>query len=52
VGPDRLDTDGLVDVIARIGRRDLVSELVAAVERTTIGELDDDLALVLLEDSR
>jgi serine phosphatase RsbU (regulator of sigma subunit) len=52
VGPDRLDTDGLVDVIARIGRRDLVSELVAAVERTTVGELDDDLALVLLEDSR
>lgn len=51
-GPERLDTEGLVDLIERIDRRDLMRDLVSAVERTTVGELDDDLALVLLEDSR
>jgi serine phosphatase RsbU (regulator of sigma subunit) len=51
-GSERLETEGLVELVARCDRAGLVRELVAAVERTTVGELDDDLALVLLEDSR
>ena len=51
-GSERLDTDGLVDMITRCDRANLVGELVSEVERTTVGELDDDLAVVLLEDSR
>ncbi|MFC0432714.1 PP2C family protein-serine/threonine phosphatase [Kutzneria buriramensis] len=51
-GSDRLETEGLVELVARCDRPNLVRELVAAVERTTVGDLDDDLALVLLEDTR
>jgi serine phosphatase RsbU (regulator of sigma subunit) len=49
---ERLDIEGLVDLITRCDRADLVRELVTAVERITVGGLDDDLAVVLLEDSR
>jgi serine phosphatase RsbU (regulator of sigma subunit) len=52
VGPERLNVEGLVDLMTRCHRDGLVGELVAAVERTTVGELDDDLAVVLLQDSR
>jgi serine phosphatase RsbU (regulator of sigma subunit) len=51
-GTERLETEGLVELVARCDPAGLVRELVAAVERTTVGELDDDLALVLLEDTR
>jgi serine phosphatase RsbU (regulator of sigma subunit) len=51
-GSERLETEGLVELVARCDRASLVRELVTAVERTTVGELDDDLALVLLEDTR
>ena len=44
--------EGLVDLITRCDRTGLAGELLAAVERTTVGELDDDLAVVLLHDSR
>jgi serine phosphatase RsbU (regulator of sigma subunit) len=52
VGSERLNVEGLVDLMTRCHRDGLVGELVAAVERTTVGELDDDLAVVLLQDSR
>jgi len=51
-GPERLDTEGLVELIGRCDRTSLVRDVVAAVDRTTVGEPDDDLAVVLLEDSR
>jgi serine phosphatase RsbU (regulator of sigma subunit) len=52
VGSERLNVEGLVDLMTRCHRDGLVGELVAAVERTVVGELDDDLAVVLLQDSR
>jgi serine phosphatase RsbU (regulator of sigma subunit) len=52
VGPERLDVEGLVDIVARCHPDDLLGQLVAAVEQTTVGDLDDDLAVVLLQDSR
>ncbi|MEV6605667.1 SpoIIE family protein phosphatase [Kutzneria sp. NPDC051319] len=51
-GSDRLDVEGLVDLVARCDRSGLAGELLAAVERTTVGELDDDIAIVMLDDSR
>jgi serine phosphatase RsbU (regulator of sigma subunit) len=52
VGSERLDVEGLVDLVAQCDRDGLVGELVAVVERTTVGQPDDDLAVVLLQDSR
>jgi serine phosphatase RsbU (regulator of sigma subunit) len=52
VGHERLNVEGLVDLVAGCQRDGLVGELLAAVERTTVGQLDDDLAVVLLQDSR
>ena len=52
VGHERLNVEGLVDLVAGCQRDGLVGELLAAVEQTTVGQLDDDLAVVLLQDSR